>query len=92
MLQEEADGAIVVDGRLPIEELEEHFDVEIEREKFETVGGLIFHLAGRIPCAGERFVSDSLELTVLEADERRISRVRIVRRDQAASDRDTEQP
>ncbi|WP_183356581.1 hemolysin family protein [Geomonas silvestris] len=92
MLVEEGDGAIVVDGRLPIEELEEHFDVEIEREKFETVGGLIFHLAGSIPCAGEHFVSDSLELTVLEADERRISRVRIVKRDEAAPDKDTEQP
>jgi len=79
LLSVEADGAIVVDGRLPIEELEEHFDVEIERDKFETVGGLIFHLAGRIPAAGEEFRSDELVLTVLEADERRISRVRIVR-------------
>jgi len=86
----EPDGAVVVDGRLLIEELEEHFDVEVERDKFETVGGLIFHLAGRIPCAGEVFTCDHLELTVLEADERRISRVRIVKKVAGAQDKDME--
>lgn len=75
----EPDGAVVADGRLPVEEIEEHFKVVVERDKFETVGGLIFHLTGRIPEAGEVVTSDTLELTVLEADERRINRVRIVR-------------
>jgi CBS domain containing-hemolysin-like protein len=79
-LSVEADGAIVAEGRLPVEELEEHFKVEIERDKFETVGGLIFHLTGRIPQAGEVVESDTLSLTVLEADERRIGKVRVVRR------------
>ena len=86
----EADGAIVADGRLPIEELEEYFDVTIEREKFETVGGLIFHLTGRIPSEGEVIQSDDLVLTVLEADERRIGKVRIVRREPRLQDRETE--
>lgn len=76
-LTEEPDGAVLVDARLPIEELEEHFGVEIEREKFDTVGGLLFHLTGRIPRAGEEVTNDSIHLTVLEADERRISKVRI---------------
>jgi len=76
-LTEEPDGAVLVDARLPIEELEEHFGVEIEREKFDTVGGLIFHLTGRIPRAGEEVTNDSICLTVLEADERRIGKVRI---------------
>jgi len=90
-LSVEEDGAIVADGRLPIEELEEHFDVEVERDKFETVGGLIFHLAGRIPSAGEVFTCGDLVLTVLEADERRISQVRIVKKGAGAQDRDLEQ-
>ena len=77
----EPDGAIVADARLPIEELEEHFKISVERDKFETVGGLIFHLSGRIPSAGEVIESDTLVLTVLEADERRIAKVRIVRRE-----------
>jgi CBS domain containing-hemolysin-like protein len=89
-LSVQADGSIVADGRLLIEELEEHFDIEVERDKFETVGGLIFHLTGRIPSAGEVIDSDTLELTVLEADERRIAKVRIVRRDQGVRDREAE--
>jgi CBS domain containing-hemolysin-like protein len=88
----EADGAIVADGRLPVEEIEEHFKVVVERDKFETVGGLIFHLTGRIPVAGEVVCSDTLELTVLEADERRISRVRIVRLETGVLERESESP
>jgi CBS domain containing-hemolysin-like protein len=86
----EADGAVVADGRLPIEELEEHFNIVVERDKFETVGGLVFHLTGRIPCAGEVIQSDTLELTVLEADERRIAKVRIVRLEPGLTDREAE--
>lgn len=78
-LVEAADGAVVVDGRLPIEELEEHFGIEIERDKFDTVGGLIFHLTGRIPAVGEEVENGAIRLTVLEADERRISKVRITK-------------
>jgi CBS domain containing-hemolysin-like protein len=78
-LFEEADGAVVVDARLPIEELEEHFGIEIERDKFDTVGGLIFHLTGRIPAVGEEVENGTIRLKVLEADERRIGKVRITR-------------
>ena len=78
-LVEDADGVAVVDARLPIEELEEHFGIKIEREKFDTVGGLIFHLTGQIPAVGEEVENGSILLTVLEADERKISKVRITR-------------
>nr|WP_246525523.1 hemolysin family protein [Geomobilimonas luticola] len=78
-LVQEADGSLVVDGRLPIEELEEHFGIEVEREKFDTVGGLLFHLTGRIPAVGEEIENGTIRFTVLEADERRVSKVRIVR-------------
>ena len=78
-LVEDADGTVVVDARLPIEDLEEHFGIEIAREKFDTVGGLIFHLTGRIPAAGEEVDSGTIRLTVLEADLRKISKVRITR-------------
>ncbi|HEX8961267.1 MAG TPA: hemolysin family protein [Geobacteraceae bacterium] len=79
-LVEEPEGSVVVDARLPIEELEQYFGIEVEREKFDTVGGLIFHLTGRIPHVGEETETDNIHLVVLEADERRISKVRIVRR------------
>lgn len=74
------DGSIVVDARLPVEELEEHFGIEVEREMFDTVGGLIFHLTGRIPRSGEEVTTDDIHMTILDADERKILRVRIERR------------
>jgi len=78
-LVEETDGSVVVDARLPIEDIEEHFGIEIERDKFDTVGGLLFHLTGRIPAVGEKIGNGTIHLTVLEADERRVSKVRIAR-------------
>lgn len=74
------DGAVVVDARLPIEELEQHYGLTVEREKFDTVGGLIFYLLGRVPHSGEDVDCNGLRLTVLDADERRISKVRVVKR------------
>ena len=78
-LVEESEGVVQVDARLPIEELEEYFGIEVERDKFETVGGLIFHLTGRIPQIGEEIATDTIRLAVVEADERKISKVRITR-------------
>jgi len=78
------DGSIVVDARLPVEELEEHFGIEVEREMFDTVGGLIFHLTGRIPRAGEEITTEDIHMTILDADERKILRVRIERRTNVA--------
>ena len=82
-LVEEPDGMIEVDARLSIEELEEYFGIEIERDKFDTVGGLISHLTGRIPHTGEEVETGSIRLTVLDSDERRIGKVRIVRSSRA---------
>lgn len=79
-LVEDAGGAVVVDARLPVEELEERFGIEVERDKFDTVAGLVFHLIGRIPLAGEEVESPPLLLTILEADERKIRKVRIEER------------
>jgi CBS domain containing-hemolysin-like protein len=79
LLIEEADGSVLIDARLPIEELEEHFGIKIERDKFDTVGGLAFHLTGRIPESGEVVISENLMITILEADERRVIKMRIER-------------
>ena len=80
LLHVQQDGSVVVDARLSIEELEEYFGIDIEREKFDSVGGLLFHLTGKIPRIGEEAETDTLHLTVLDADERKVRRVRIVRK------------
>ena len=76
-LTEEADGSALVDARLNIEELEEHFDIEIPREKFDTVGGYVIHLLGHVPHPGEEVRDKHLSLTVVESDERKVRKVRV---------------
>jgi CBS domain containing-hemolysin-like protein len=71
------DGSITADARMPVEELEEQFGVAIERGKFDSVGGLIFHLTDKIPAIGDVVDCERLHLTVIDADERKIKTVLI---------------
>ena len=61
--------------------------IEIEREGFETVGGYLLSRIGRVPAVGERFEFDGLSVEVLDAERRRVNKVRIVK-SQAAEDTD----
>ena len=84
-LVENPDGTIDADGRIDLEELEETLGFpllgEEERDEADTLGGLIFTLVDRVPARGEIVPHPSgLEFEVLEADPRRIKRVRIRRR------------
>jgi CBS domain containing-hemolysin-like protein len=73
---------LVADGRAPIEDLEKQLSLELVSEELEeeidTLGGLVFSIAGRIPARGELVRHPSgVEFEVLEADPRRIKRLRI---------------
>jgi CBS domain containing-hemolysin-like protein len=74
-----SDSSITADARMPVEDLEEIFTIQIERDKFDSVGGLIFHLTGKIPTTGDVIVGAGLQLTIIDVDERRIKKVRIAR-------------
>lgn len=70
------------DARLPMEELENYLNVDFlsddRDEDVETLGGLVFSLAGRIPIRGELINHSSGTIfEILEADSRRIKRVKI---------------
>ena len=77
LYQQHADGSLTTDARLPIEELENLLGITIEREQFDTVGGLVVHLADGIPTAGTHIDSEQFHITILEADPRKVKRVRI---------------
>jgi len=79
LIQPQDDGSAIIDARVPIEEFEELFDIEVERDKFDTVGGLIFSLLGRIPRTGDEVSTAGIRLTVLSAGERRIGKLRAER-------------
>jgi CBS domain containing-hemolysin-like protein len=74
-----SDGSISADARMPVEDLEEYFSIQIERDKFDSIGGLIFHLTGKIPTTGDIIEGVGLQLTIIDADERRIKRIHISR-------------
>ena len=71
------DGSYRVAGRVSIDELNESLDWELPKGDFETVAGLVLATVNRIPAVGEVFHVGPYTFTVLEADERRILRVRI---------------
>lgn len=75
------DGNIIADGRVDIEEFEQRFGeilTEDEREDVDTLGGLVFALAGRIPARGEIIThSSGMQFEVAEADLRRVKRLLI---------------
>jgi putative hemolysin len=71
------DGSYRVAGRVRIDELNESLDWELPKEDYETVAGLVLATMHRIPAIGEVFDVGPHEFTVLEADERRILKVRI---------------
>ena len=73
------DGTLLVDARTSVEDLEEYYEIDIPREKFDTVGGYIFHLLGHVPKAGERVRDNGLILMVEESDDRKIGVVRVWR-------------
>ncbi len=78
-----ADGGCLADGRVPIEEIGERFQIEIPEGKYETLAGFILHLLKRIPTAGENVQYDCLKMTIEEADERLIRKVKLIRLENA---------
>jgi CBS domain containing-hemolysin-like protein len=83
-VMERPDGSLIADARTPIAELEALLEVKLlppdAEEEVDTVGGLIFMLAGRVPDRGEAIAHPAgFVFDVLDADQRRIRRLRIRR-------------
>ncbi len=84
----ETEDSYVFSAKVSIEEMVELLGVSIEGDGFETVGGYVLARVGRVPAVGEHFESDGLEVDVLEAERRRVHKVR-VRRQPAAVESET---
>ncbi|NBC31483.1 MAG: CBS domain-containing protein [Alphaproteobacteria bacterium] len=82
-LDERPDGTFLADARLPIEDFEKRVTPVLEdneRDDIDTLGGLVFTIAGRVPARGELLRHKSgLEFEVIDADSRRIKRLRVRR-------------
>jgi putative hemolysin len=78
---DEGNGRFVFSGMVDIDEVAQRLNVQIEREGFETVGGYLMSHLGRVPAVGERFDVDGLAVEVLDAERRRVTKVRIARQE-----------
>jgi CBS domain containing-hemolysin-like protein len=82
---EAAEGAYIADARASLDEVKETLGVDLTEEEgaedIDTIGGFIVTLAGRVPSRSEVIVGPAgLEFEVLDADPRRVKRLRILRR------------
>ena len=78
---DEGNGRFLFSGMVDIDEVAQRLNVQIEREGFETVGGYLMSHLGRVPAVGERFDVDGLSVEVLDAERRRVTKVRIARQE-----------
>ncbi len=74
------ENTVSVDARLEVEKLTEHFDVPVPEGEFESVGGLVIHLLGRIPKVNDKVSFENLEMTVQSGDSRRIGKILVSRK------------
>ncbi len=82
VMTQRPDGSLDADARVPVEDFEERvgsvLNSEEREEDIDTLGGLVVFLAGRVPGRGEVIRHDSgVEFEIVEADPRRIRRMRI---------------
>ena len=97
MIEKTADGAFTVDARASLEEVSAATGVDFlglrDSEDVDTLGGLITSLAGRVPVRGE-IVSgpENLEFEILDADPRRVKRMKIYFKEAPAGDASASPP
>ena len=77
MIVEREDGSVSVDARLDIEELEDYLDVDLPEGQFESVGGFIINLLGKVPSTDEVVKFNNLEMIVESANDRKIEKILI---------------
>ncbi len=76
---DEGNGTFVFSGAADVDEIADHLHVPIEREGFETVGGFLLSHLGHVPTVGETFDIDGLHVEVIDAERRRVRKVRMSR-------------
>ena len=84
------DSEAILDARVSLDALNELFDLHIEGEDVDTVGGFVYNLLGRMPNPGDEVHADGLALRVLSVLGRRIKKVRVTKEPVPADGEDGE--
>jgi CBS domain containing-hemolysin-like protein len=77
LIVEYEDGSIGVNARLDVDKLEDFLQIELPEGDFESVGGFIISLIGKVPEANEKIIYNDIEILIEAATTRKIDRVRI---------------
>ncbi len=78
-LQRMGDGSFMVDARMSVHDINEELNIQLPvNDEYDSIGGLIFHLLGRIPAVGELIPTDGADLRVHSASPNRIHTVHLV--------------
>ncbi|MGF6307618.1 Mg2+/Co2+ transporter CorB [Bradyrhizobium sp. i1.8.4] len=86
------DGSVVVDGSVPIRDLNRAMDWRLPDEEATTVAGLVIHEARSIPDRGQSFTFHGFRFRVLRRERNRITALRIVAVPREAADLDEKKP
>jgi putative hemolysin len=79
LLEQLPGGDVRVNGRMPIDELNELLHADLPDEDWDTVGGLVLSLLGHVPAEGEAAQWDGYRFRAEKVQGRRIGRVRVTR-------------
>ena len=82
---EEGPGSFVVHGSTEVSRLEELTGRKFEDLNCSTAAGLVIAWLGRVPAPGEAFEVDGVRMQVLDADRKRVHRIRIQLHDNASN-------
>jgi putative hemolysin len=78
-----ADGSWLVDGLTPIDEFKEYFKIksmpEQDSGEYETIGGFLMYLMGRIPAAADNMQWEQYRFEIVDMDGNRIDKVLLTR-------------
>jgi putative hemolysin len=78
-IHEVAANRYVIDGRTDIGKVNEKLNVKLPEDEFETLGGFVLGLFGRLPAEGDQIRYQDMMFTVLRLRRNRISRVRVLK-------------
>jgi CBS domain containing-hemolysin-like protein len=81
-------GSYAIDGRIPIVEVNQYFDLDLPHEDFDTIGGYILGSLGRPPEAGDVVEAEDTTLRVKSVDGPRVSMLTLQRGDAAGKQKD----
>jgi CBS domain containing-hemolysin-like protein len=79
-IQRIANDDFVMDARVSVAELDDLFNVAVEGEGFDTLGGLVYQRLGKIPSQGDVVEYDGLRIEVLSTAGRRLKNLHVTRR------------